>query len=235
METTEKKLNLYLEDSWDSALEHELTKPYLADLGAFLQHVRRHGVTVYPPPDQMFTAFKKTPYDNVKVVIMGQDHYHGPGQAHGMSFSVQRGARPPPSLQNIYKELNEDLGVTIASHGCLESWAEQGVLLLNAILTVEQGLPLSHKGRGWELLTDAVIRTLCERKEPVIFVLWGQQAIQKLVPLTQEYNVPSKYILKAPHPSPFSAHNGFFGCRHFSQINRLLEEMGKEPINWTLS
>ncbi len=233
--TQQKPLHLYLEESWDKILKDELSKPYLLQLGAFLQHLDKEQITFYPPRDQIFTAFQKTPYNNVKVVIMGQDPYHGYGQAHGLSFSVQNGIRPPPSLQNIFKELEEDLHIPIPQHGCLEAWADQGVLLLNAILTVEEGKPLSHKEKGWEMLTDAVVRSLCEREDPVIYVLWGKQAQQKLLPLTKEYNVPHQYILQAPHPSPFSAHYGFFGCRHFSKINLLLQEMGKPPINWQLS
>lgn len=229
-----RRLHLYLEESWNEALEQELAKPYLAQLGAFLQSLEAEGIPFYPPKEDLFNAFFMTPYSKVKVLIMGQDPYHGPGQAHGMSFSVRRGVPLPPSLVNIFKELGAELQVPMPKHGCLESWAKQGVLLLNAILSVEAGKPLSHQRKGWEWLTDAVVRVLCERKDPVIFVLWGRAAKQKLLPLTEEYQVDPKYILEAPHPSPLSAHYGFFGCGHFARINELLAEMGKEPIQWAL-
>jgi uracil-DNA glycosylase len=215
--------------SWHDILTHELSQPYLSDLANFIQNDRESGIQIYPPKDLVFNAFKQTPYDNVKVVIMGQDPYHGPGQAHGLCFSVPHGIPLPPSLLNIYKELNADLGIPIRNHGCLECWAKQGVLLLNATLTVRQGQAGSHQGKGWERFTDAVIAKLVERKDPVIFVLWGKYAQEKC--RFAQMN-SSHHFLTAPHPSPFSAHQGFFGCRHFSKINQLLEHQGKSPIDW---
>lgn len=224
-----------LEPSWEKVLSSRLHDPYIAILAAFVEKERALGSTVYPPRELVFNAFSKTPYDNVKVVIMGQDPYHGPGQAHGLSFSVPQGIALPPSLQNIFKELATDVGTQMPSHGCLSSWSEQGILLLNATLTVRQGEPMSHHGRGWEQFTDAVIATLCERKEPVIFVLWGKSAQEK------GRNIPTwtpdgvkHVVLTAPHPSPFSAHSGFFGCKHFSKINEILVKQGKAPINWQI-
>lgn len=221
-----------LEPSWNSTLSDEWTKPYIASLAAFVARERQQGPKVYPPKDLVFNAFLKTPIEDVKVVIMGQDPYHGPGQAHGLSFSVPHGIPAPPSLQNIFKELNADLGIPIPSHGCLSSWAEQGVLLLNATLTVRDGEPMSHHKKGWEKFTDAVISKLGERKEPLIFVLWGKSAREKCLQIqTNSQHI----ILTAPHPSPFSAHQGFFGCRHFSKINETLKKLGKKEINWKIS
>lgn len=224
-----------LEPSWNAALKDHWQKPYLASLASFVERERALGVPVYPPKELMFNAFYKTPYDKVKVVIMGQDPYHGAGQAHGLSFSVPAGVASPPSLQNIFKELAADVGITIPSHGCLSSWAEQGVLLLNATLSVRQGEPMSHHGKGWEHFTDAVIAKLCERKDPVIFVLWGKSAQEKGKNIeTWSINGTKHTVLTAPHPSPFSAHSGFFGCKHFSKINKLLADQGKVPINWQI-
>jgi len=218
-----------LEPSWQKILANELCLPYIFKLAEFIKQERESGTPIYPPKELVFNSFRKTPFELVKVVIMGQDPYHGPSQAHGLSFSVPHGIPIPPSLLNIYKELNADLGIPIRSHGCLESWAEQGVLLLNATLTVRQGQPASHQGMGWETFTDAVIAKLVERKDPVIFVLWGKSAQEKCryVPSNSQH-----VFLTAPHPSPFSAHQGFFGCRHFSKINQLLKEQGKLPIDW---
>jgi len=218
-----------IEPSWKKALEQELQKPYLPILAAFVERERLAG-PVYPPKELMFNAFWQTPYDQVKVLIMGQDPYHGPGQAHGLSFSVPMGIPAPPSLQNIYKELAADIGMAIPTHGCLLSWTKQGVMLLNASLSVRQGEPQSHAGKGWEQLTDAVIEALAKRKEPIIFVLWGKSAQDKGKRLIGTHHP----ILKAPHPSPLSAHQGFFGCKHFSKINALLQQQGKPPINWSL-
>lgn len=221
-----------IEAGWRKKLEKELREPYLFRLAAFVEAERAGIVPIYPPRELVFRAFELTSYDAVKVVIVGQDPYHGKGQAEGLSFSVPPGIPLPPSLKNIFKELAADLGIPAPSHGCLSSWAEQGVLLLNATLTVQEGAPMSHRGKGWERFTDAVIAKLCEREDPVIFVLWGNSAKQKLVHIPQLQLKTQHSILTAPHPSPLSAHNGFFGCRHFSLINQLLQEMGKESIRW---
>lgn len=222
-----------LEPSWQKVLEDELTKPYIAQLAAFIERQYASGAAVYPPKDLIFNALRMTPYDKVRVVIVGQDPYHGPGQAHGLSFSVPKGVPLPPSLQNIFKELNADLQVPMPSHGCLISWAEQGVLMLNATLTVMDGQPMSHHNKGWELFTDAIIAKLCERKDPVIFVLWGKSAQEKCRHIFAVKD-GNHVLLKAPHPSPFSAHQGFFGCRHFSKINEILISQGQAPINWAI-
>lgn len=221
-----------IEPSWNRVLAEELQKPYVTRLAAFVKQERELGA-VYPPEDLVFNAFRQTPYDKVKVVIVGQDPYHGPGQAHGLSFSVPKGVAPPPSLRNIFKELAEDLHLPIPNHGCLLKWAKQGVLLLNATLTVRQATPLSHHNQGWETFTDAVIRMLAQKQTALIFVLWGKNALEKCK------NVPElvhakHHLLTAAHPSPYSASNGFFGCRHFSQINDILKKQGQEPIDWTL-
>lgn len=223
-----------LGESWNRAMADYLQHPSVAKLAAFIERERTSGIPIYPDKESVFSAFKKTPFEQVKVVILGQDPYHGRGQAHGLSFSVPVGVMSPPSLQNIYKELASDLGLPIPSHGCLSSWAEQGVLLLNATLTVREGKPMSHYGQGWESFTDAVIAKLKERDDPVIFVLWGRSAQEKCRQLTV-YEHPSRHkILKAPHPSPLSAHTGFLGSRPFSQINAFLQALGKTPINWKI-
>lgn len=224
-----------LESSWQHALEEELQQPYLAELAAFVEKEYASAPTpVYPPKDLIFNAFYQTPFDQVKILLVGQDPYHGPGQAHGLSFSVPKGIKPPPSLQNIFKELETDLHIPRSPHGCLMSWAQQGVMLLNATLTVRQSEPLSHHGRGWELFTDAVVRKLEERQDPVIFILWGKSAQDKCRFL-REKGIPSRhFVLTAAHPSPFSANNGFFGCRHFSKANELLVKQGKTPIDWSI-
>lgn len=222
-----------IEKSWQQALQDEWKKPYMASLAAFVELERAQGATVYPAQDLVFNAFRMTPFDQTKVVIMGQDPYHGPGQAHGLSFSVPMGVPPPPSLQNIYKELATDLNMETPKHGCLLAWAKQGVLLLNASLTVRGGEPMSHHGKGWEQFTDAVINRLADRPEPVIFVLWGKSAQEKCRFLKTSNS--SHTILTAAHPSPLSAHNGFFGCRHFSRINQLLEQQGVSKINWQIN
>lgn len=217
--------------SWHQVLESELALPYITELEAFVERERRLGpLPVYPPKDLVFNAFKTTPFDDVKVLIMGQDPYHGPGQAHGLCFSVPKGISPPPSLQNIFKEIQADLGQSSPGHGCLLSWAEQGVMLLNATLTVRQGEPMSHHGKGWERFTDAVVRQLILRKDPIVFVLWGKSAQEKCKALQSTQH--PHLVLTAPHPSPFSAHQGFFGCRHFSKINAFLEQNHITPINW---
>lgn len=221
-----------LEPSWNEALKEELRKPYLLELKAFVERERAQGNIVYPPAELVFNAFWKTPFDKVRVVIVGQDPYHGPGQAHGLCFSVPDGVANPPSLQNIYKELQNDLSIAPSKQGCLISWAKQGVLLLNATLTVRQGTPLSHHGKGWEQFTDAVIRRLSILDRPIAFVLWGKSAQQKYSHAVDPRGTSKHLILKAAHPSPLSAHQGFFGCRHFSQINAFLEKNGLKPIDW---
>lgn len=220
---------LSIGNQWDSVLREELQSESFARLQAFLDQEYAAG-PVYPPREDLFNALKYTDYPAVKAVILGQDPYHGPGQAHGLAFSVQKGVAVPPSLQNIYKELLSDLGCAIPSHGCLIEWAQRGVLLLNAVLSVREGQPNSHKGQGWEQLTDSIIRHLNAREEPMVFLLWGANARQKL-PLIQSMN---HLVLTAPHPSPLSAYQGFFGCRHFSKANQFLQQAGIAPIDWQI-
>lgn len=216
-------------NDWDDILKGEFDKPYYLELRKFLIS-EYNGFTVYPDMYDIFNALKCTPYSKVKAVILGQDPYHEPGQAHGLAFSVREGTEPPPSLKNIYKELNSDLGIPIPQTGDLTKWAKQGVLLLNTSLTVRRGAANSHKGKGWEILTDRIIALLNERTEPLVFILWGGNAKSKVPLITN----PAHLILTAPHPSPLSAHYGFFGCRHFSKCNAFLESKGIEPIDWTL-
>ena len=224
-----------LESGWQKVLANELQQPYMIELAAFIEkEYAQFPDGIFPPKDLIFNAFYQTPYDQLKVVIVGQDPYHGPRQAHGLSFSVPRGIKAPPSLQNIYKELESDLKIRAPDHGCLLSWAKQGVLLLNATLTVRQGEPMSHHGRGWERFTDAVLHALHLREDPVIFVLWGKSAQDKCRFLGDMNRSQRHLILTAAHPSPFSANNGFFGCRHFSKINDFLVKQGKKPIDWNL-
>lgn len=225
-------MNMKLAASWHEVLKEELTKPYMADLKKFLTQEKLENKTIYPPEELIFNAFLYTSFELVKVVIMGQDPYHGPGQAHGLSFSVPCGMSQPPSLKNIFKEQKADLGIDIPKEGCLSSWAKQGVLLLNATLTVRANEPKSHYGQGWEIFTNAVISKLIERKDPLVFVLWGKSAQEKISAVLEK-KITSHVVLTAAHPSPYSAH-GFFGCRHFSQVNRLLKDWGKEPINWQI-
>lgn len=216
-------------DGWYAVLEPEFGAPYFADLRTFLIGEReRH--TVYPPGTRIFAAFNATPFEQVRVVILGQDPYHGPDQAHGLSFSVPEGVPPPPSLANIFVELQRDLGIPRSRHGDLSSWARQGVLLLNATLTVRASTAGSHQGKGWERFTDAAIRGLSERHQGLIFLLWGRFAQQKASLIDADRH----YILQAPHPSPLSAHKGFIGCGHFSRVNELLIAQGKPPIDWAL-
>lgn len=218
-----------LHNSWDKYLNEEFEKPYYMSLRQFLKE-EYSTQTIYPEKDNIFNALKVTSYDDVKVVILGQDPYHGEGQAHGMAFSVKPGIKTPPSLVNIYKELQTTMGCYIPNNGYLMKWAEQGVLLLNTVLTVRAGQPQSHKGKGWETFTDRIIAILNERKDPVIFVLWGAPAKKKASLIT----APQHKILTAAHPSPLSAYNGFFGCDHFKQINEYLKEMGKTPIDFQI-
>ena len=219
-----------LEQGWLNELGEEFEKPYMTDLKAFLQAEKNNGKVIYPPGSLWFNAFNTTPFKRVKVVILGQDPYHGPNQAHGLCFSVLPGVRIPPSLVNIYKEIQDDLGIPPAPHGCLSHWAEQGVLLLNATLTVEQGNAGSHQGKGWEQFTDAAIRALNEDREHLVFMLWGSYAQKKGAVIDRERHL----VLRAPHPSPLSAHRGFFGCRHFSRANQYLEQTGQTPIDWSV-
>ncbi len=218
-----------LHPSWLEPLGQHFADPYMAQLKNFLVAEKAAGKRIFPAGSEWFRALDLTPLDKVRVVILGQDPYHGPGQAHGLCFSVKPGTRIPPSLVNIYKEMQSDLGIAPADHGFLEHWANQGVLLLNSVLTVEQGLAASHQGRGWERFTDAVIAEVNRRQDPVVFMLWGSHAQKKAGMLD-----PRHLVLKAPHPSPLSAHTGFFGCRHFSEANIFLEKQGLPPINWAL-
>jgi uracil-DNA glycosylase len=222
-----------LHASWYAELKEEIAKPYIAELKAFLAEEKARGVKIYPPEDLVFNAFSCTPFSEVKVVIIGQDPYHGDGQAHGLCFSVPPGVPPPPSLKNIFKELHDDLSIPVPSHGCLISWAKQGVLLLNATLTVRAGEPLSHHGKGWERFTDAVVAALLRREDPLIFVLWGRSAKEKVSHIMKSEKTAHE-ILTAPHPSPLSAHAGFFGSRPFSKVNAILKKWGKAAIDWQI-
>ncbi|WP_207951975.1 uracil-DNA glycosylase [Pseudomaricurvus alcaniphilus] len=219
-----------LHPSWLAELESEFEQPYMRDLKQFLQAQKQSGKTVYPPGSQIFAALDSTPLDRVKVVILGQDPYHGPGQAHGLCFSVPSGIRIPPSLRNVYKEIQRDLGFAIPDHGCLQHWAEQGVLLLNATLTVEAGRAGSHQGRGWEEFTDRVVALLNTRREGLVFMLWGSYAQKKGRIIDRSRHC----VLESPHPSPLSAHRGFLGNGHFSQANAYLQERGETPIDWAI-
>jgi uracil-DNA glycosylase len=223
-----------LHESWLAALGEEFASPYMAALRAFLVAEKAAGKSIFPKGGEWFAALDLTPLDRVRVVILGQDPYHGPGQAHGLCFSVRHGTRPPPSLINIYKELESDLGLKPAPHGFLEHWAKQGVLLLNSVLTVEMGRAASHRERGWERFTDAVVRLVAARPDPVVFMLWGSYAQKKAAFVRSIQQGGHHLVLKAPHPSPLSAHNGFFGCRHFSKANEFLVSRGLPPIDWAL-
>lgn len=220
-----------IEPSWKAQLANEFTKSYMQNLSLFLAQERYTGIPIYPPEPLVFNAFWKTPFEKVKVVILGQDPYHGRGQAHGLSFSVPQGVPPPPSLVNIYKELKTDLSINPPAHGCLNAWAEQGVLLLNTVLTVRHEEAFSHRNRGWERFTDEVIRALTQSNNFLVFILWGKAAQEKCKEILCG-NSSSHLILKAPHPSPLSAHQGFFGSRPFSQTNQFLEMQGQDPIHW---
>lgn len=217
-------------NDWGPLLQEELDKPYYQDLRKRLaEEYRSH--SVYPDMYHIYQALHWTSYEATKVVILGQDPYHGPGQAHGLSFSVQHGVRQPPSLQNIFKELRDDLGCAIPNHGCLEHWARQGVLLLNAVLTVRESQPNSHKGLGWEKMTDHIIAVLGERERPLVFILWGRHAQQKAAFIDRSRHL----VLTSAHPSPLSAHNGFFGSKPFSRANEYLSSTGQSAINWQIS
>jgi uracil-DNA glycosylase len=220
-----------LEESWQKVLGLEFEQPYMKQLKDFLRQEKDQKKIIYPKSVNVFHAFALTPFDAVKVVILGQDPYHGPNQAHGLCFSVLPGVPLPPSLQNIYKELQTDLNIPRTSHGCLDNWAKQGVLLLNSVLTVERGKAGAHQGRGWETFTDRVITILNEQKTGLVFILWGSYAQKK----GQFIDSNRHYVLKAPHPSPFSAHQGFFGSRPFSAANTFLQTKGQSPIDWRVS
>jgi uracil-DNA glycosylase len=217
-----------LETSWQKVLQEDLNAAYFAEIEKFLEQEKIAEQIIYPPAPLIFNAFNLTPFDKVKVVILGQDPYHGPNQAHGLCFSVQHGIKPPPSLINIYKELQNDLDLPIPSHGNLEAWAKQGVLLLNAILTVRDGEPASHSQIGWGRFTDAIISTLSKERTGIVFLLWGKFAIDKSALIDGSKH----HILTTTHPSPFSAYKGFLGCKHFSKTNEILKENGLAPMNW---
>jgi uracil-DNA glycosylase len=219
-----------LRKEWLQLLEEEFAAPYMRELSAFLRQRRSEGVEIYPPAPQIFNALEQTPPAAVRVVILGQDPYHNPGQAHGLCFSVGPGVPPPPSLQNIYRELQSDLGLAPPSHGCLLPWARRGVLLLNSVLTVERNQPGSHQGRGWERFTDRIVALLDASQTPRVFMLWGAQAQKK----GRGIDGSRHCVLRAPHPSPLSAHRGFLGCRHFSAANAFLESRGLPPVDWSL-
>ncbi len=223
-------MEVKIEPGWKEALKQEFSKPYFLQIVTFLRTEKMAGKTIYPPGSQIFNAFDTTPFDHVKVVLLGQDPYHGPGQAHGLSFSVQNGVPPPPSLVNIFKELHEDTGVPIPNHGNLTHWAQQGVMLLNASLTVRANEPMSHAKIGWAEFTDGVIKKISQQKKHIVFLLWGKFAQEKQALIDETKHL----VLKAAHPSPFSAFSGFFGCRHFSKTNEYLVKNGIDPIDWKL-
>jgi uracil-DNA glycosylase len=221
---------VHIGNEWDELLKGEFEKEYYLKLRKFLAYEYKHG-TVYPDMYDIFNGLKYTSYSDVKAVILGQDPYHGKGQAHGLCFSVKKGVPQPPSLQNIFKELQADLGITPPSHGELTDWTRQGVMLLNTVLTVREGQANSHKNKGWETFTDRVIELLNEREQPMVFLLWGANARAKTALITN----PHHLILTCAHPSPLSAYNGFFGCRHFSKTNEFLQSIGQTPIDWRIS
>jgi uracil-DNA glycosylase len=225
---TERKVQL--EPSWYAVLQQEFSKPYMQELRAFLQREKQAGKQIYPPGSLIFNALNSTPRDQVKVVILGQDPYHNPGQAHGLCFSVLPGVEPPPSLLNIYKELQRDVGFKPPAHGHLQYWAQQGVLLLNAVLTVESFKAASHQGKGWEQFTDRIVSVLNEQGKDLVFLLWGSHAQKK----GQHISRSRHLVLESPHPSPLSAHRGFLGNGHFSKTNQWLTEHGKAAIDWQL-
>ena len=224
-------MDVQIEPSWKEVLKNEFTKPYFLEIVTFLKIEKNAGKIIYPPGALLFNAFNQTPFNKVKVVIIGQDPYHNPGQAHGLSFSVPNGIKPPPSLVNIYKEIQKDMGIAMpAGYGNLTRWAQQGVLLLNAILTVRANEPASHAKIGWMSFTDTVITKISDEKKGVIFLLWGKFAQEKQLLIDETKH----FVLKAAHPSPFSADKGFFGCKHFSKTNDLLTNQGLTPVDWKL-
>lgn len=222
--------NVKLDPTWMGHIGAEFDKPYMAKLKTFLQDEKHAGKTIYPKGDEIFNAMNTTAFDNVKVVILGQDPYHGEGQAHGLSFSVRKGVPLPPSLLNIYKEIAAEYGTPISRHGDLTGWAEQGVLLLNATLTVQQSMAGSHQNKGWEEFTDAIIRAINDHHEHIVFLLWGSYAQKKGAFIDRTKHL----VLTAPHPSPLSAHRGFLGCGHFKKANEYLESHGRPPIDWVI-
>lgn len=224
-------MDVQIDDSWKTILRNEFEKPYFGEIVSFLKAEKLAGKTIYPPGKLIFNAFNTTPFNDVKIVILGQDPYHNPGQAHGLSFSVPSGVPAPPSLVNIFKEQRDDLGIPIPNHGNLEKWAHQGVLMLNASLTVEVNKPMSHSKIGWHIFTDAVIREISEKRDNIVFMLWGSFAKSKQELITRDKHL----VLTAAHPSPLSAHNGFMGCKHFSKANNWLEQKGLTPIDWNLN
>ena len=225
---TERSVNL--DPSWLEHLQAEFSQDYMLALRQFLRQEKAQGKQIYPPGELIFNALNSTSFDKVRVVILGQDPYHGAGQAHGLCFSVLPGVRIPPSLVNIFKEIKNDLDIATPSHGCLQNWAEQGVLLLNAVLTVEKAHAASHQGRGWERFTDKVVSLLNEKRDHLVFLLWGSYAQKKGQIIDRDKHL----VLQAPHPSPLSAHRGFLGCKHFSQANDYLVKTGQGPIEWSL-
>lgn len=229
-EEQQQSREVQLEASWKERLEPEFHEPYMAELREFLMARKKAGAVIYPPGKLIFNALNSTPFDDVKVVILGQDPYHGPGQAHGLCFSVRLGIPTPPSLINIFKEIDSDLDISPANHGNLQSWASQGVLLLNSVLTVERGDAGTHQGKGWERFTDQVVRKLNAERDGIVFMLWGSYAIKKGAVIDRDRHC----VLTAPHPSPLSAYRGYFGCRHFSQANQYFQDKGLEAIDWKL-
>lgn len=223
------KISPQIEESWEAVLSSQFNSAYFKELKEFLvQERKKH--RIFPPGSRIFSAFNAVPFHEAKVVIIGQDPYHGPHQANGMCFSVNRGVEPPPSLKNIFKEIHQDLGIPVPSHGDLTPWAQQGVLLLNAVLTVRAHQAQSHQNKGWEKFTDYAIRQLSEKREKLVFLLWGRSARNK----TALIDTQKHYTLEAPHPSPLSANRGFFGCKHFSKTNEILKQTGREPVNWAV-
>lgn len=225
-----EKVKPQIEETWYKALEAEFKAAYFAELKDFLKSEKQQGKAIYPPGSEIFNAFNLCPLPKVKCVILGQDPYHGPEQAHGLCFSVRKGVKPPPSLVNIYKEINDDLSLPIPDHGELTHWAQQGVLLLNAVLTVEARQAASHQKKGWEQFTDSAIRSVSEQHSPIVFMLWGRFAQSKKTLIDTSKHL----VLETTHPSPFSAHNGFLGSKHFSRCNDYLKAQGLEPIDWSL-
>lgn len=223
-------MEVKINDTWKAVLKNEFSKPYFLEIVGFLRTEKMAGKIIYPSGPMIFNAFDRTPFDKVKVVIIGQDPYHGKGQAHGLCFSVQNGVPPPPSLMNMFKEIQTDLGLKIPASGNLTKWADQGILLLNASLTVRANEPMSHAKIGWAQFTDTVIRKVSEQKENVVFLLWGKFAQEKQALIDETKHL----VLKAAHPSPLSAYNGFFGCRHFSKTNEYLIKNGIDPLDWSL-
>jgi uracil-DNA glycosylase len=219
---------IHLHESWKTRLKDEFELDYMQQLRSFLKARKAAGAIIYPPGSLIFNALDSTPFEQVRVVILGQDPYHGPDQAHGLCFSVREGVQTPPSLVNIYQEINQDLGAPVPANGNLQHWAEQGVLLLNAVLTVERGQAGSHQGKGWERFTDRVVQLLNDERDGIVFLLWGSHAIKKGAAIDRKRHL----VLTAPHPSPLSAYRGFFGCKHFSRANRYLQEHGRLPIIW---